>query len=132
MLLGLTIGALSIALAMSQFNNSALKSDNGELSDTLDSFDFMVNRRDEEILQYREGCAYLVRLAQTPEWNQEYAPLLSAINRNGFAFKKFKLDALAGYSVYSFSEAKRNPDRSERLDHNPKSLCLLIDNQTLT
>ena len=58
-------------------------------------------------------------------------PFLAAIDRHGFAFQKIELERLEGCSVYCYSEAKRNPDLSERPDYNPRSLCLLVNDDTL-
>ena len=131
LLLFITVIALGVAVIASQLSNYSLQSENAELLEELDSCDFIIDRKYDTIQQYRLGASYLVKLSQSEEQWPKYAQFLSTIDRHGFAFKKFDLNRVEGYSIYCYSEAKRNPDLTERANYTPRSLCILVKDDTL-
>jgi len=131
LLLFITVIALGVAVIATQLSNYSLQSENAELLEELDSCDFIIDRKYDTIQQYRLGASYLVKLSQSEEQWPKYAQFLATIDRHGFAFKKFDLNRVEGYSIYCYSEAKRNPDLTERANYTPRSLCILVKDDTL-
>ena len=130
-LLSVALVVMGIALVTSQRSNHFRQSENAKLLNEIESYNFIIDRKYDTIQQYRLGASYLVKLSQTEQGRSKFLPFLSRIDRKGFAFVKIELERVEGYSIYNYFEAKRNPDRSERANHSPMSLCLLVNDDTL-
>lgn len=131
LLFSITLVAMFAALIASQVSNYFLQKENAVLLYELDSCRFRVDFLHKTERQHRLGAAYLIKLSQSEDEWSRFKPFLATIDPYGFEFQKFELEDLEGRSIYCYFEAKYNPNLSERANYNPKSLCLLVNDETL-